>query len=326
VKTDATYFRALLSTNKKERTAQSIKLEYLAQIYLVLSEYIDFPKINIPKIEFLSTNNPNELEAEQEIGKLEEISIQLRCCWNLGEGPIADLRYILESNGVVVTCLNTNSEKIDAFSQRTIINDGEMFIIAISSIGQTSARARFDMAHELGHILLHPWSEDIELISREEFKARERQANTFASAFLLPRSSFIKDVSFYPTTLDYYKHLKQKWNVSISAMIYRAYYLKVISFNQYQYLMRQVSKNGWREKEPGDISYSLESNVLTSAVNLLIENKVLTGPEFVSKLNKRGLAMYPHQIEELLCLEKGTLNNGEAKLGQIIELKNMSIE
>jgi Zn-dependent peptidase ImmA (M78 family) len=27
------------------------------------------------------------------------------------------------------------------------------------------------MAHELGHILLHPWSEDIESITREEFKA-----------------------------------------------------------------------------------------------------------------------------------------------------------
>ena len=42
------------------------------------------------------------------------------------------------------------------------------------------------MAQELGHILLHPWSEDLEAITKDEFKARERQANMFASAFLLP--------------------------------------------------------------------------------------------------------------------------------------------
>lgn len=46
-------------------------------------------------------------------------------------------------------------------------------------------RIRFDMAHELGHIILHPWSESLELITKEEFKLRERQANIFASAFLV---------------------------------------------------------------------------------------------------------------------------------------------
>ncbi|GJM78297.1 hypothetical protein HMSSN139_07930 [Paenibacillus sp. HMSSN-139] len=40
--------------------------------------------------------------------------------------------------------------------------------------------------------------------------------------------------------------------MSISAMIVRAYQLKAINYNQYQYLMRQVSKKGWRTKEPLD--------------------------------------------------------------------------
>ena len=54
------------------------------------------------------------------------------------------------------------------------------------------SRIQFDAAHELGHILLHPKSEDIEAISREEFKFLEKQANEFAASFLLPKEAFIK--------------------------------------------------------------------------------------------------------------------------------------
>ena len=46
------------------------------------------------------------------------------------------------------------------------------------------------MAHELGHILLHPWGEETDDLPKEEFNGREKQANMFASALLLPRDSF----------------------------------------------------------------------------------------------------------------------------------------
>jgi Zn-dependent peptidase ImmA (M78 family)/DNA-binding XRE family transcriptional regulator len=337
LKTDTTYFRALVSTSKKDRTAQSIKLEYLAQIYLVLNDYIEFPKLNIPKIEFQQSNVWDDFETQQndildefetneELEKLEEISQNIRSYWELGDGPIDDLRYILESNGIIVTSFESTSAKIDAFSQRTLVNKGEMYIVAISKSGQSIARSRFDMAHELGHILLHPWSEDIETIPREEFKARERQANTFAGAFLLPRDSFIKDVSMYPTTLEYYKHLKQKWNVSIAAMVYRACQLKVITTNQLQYLMRQMSKNKWREHEPNDVVFELHNNVLQSAIDILITNNIFTSSEFVTILSEVGLAMNSNEIEELLCLERGKLNYTKSMQSDIIQLRNIDKE
>ena len=323
IKTEATYFRALLSTNKKDRIAQSIKLEYLAQIYLVLFEYIDFPRLNIPKVDFHSGNTSHDYEDADEGEQLEDIAIKVREHWGIGTAPIKDLRYTLEANGIIVTCFDTNAEKIDAFSQRTIINNGDVFFIVISKTGQTLARARFDMAHELAHILLHPWSEDLELIPKEEFKARERQANMLASALLLPKESFIQDVSHYPTNLEYYKHLKEKWNVSIQAMIYRTHQLGVITTNQYQYLMRQVSKNSWRKGEPGDVTYQLKDNLLQSAVDMLINNKVLTGAEIVAELKEKGIAMHPNEIEDLLCLKNGTLNNGDKKRPNIIQLKSV---
>ncbi|MHB8170086.1 MAG: helix-turn-helix domain-containing protein [Thermincolia bacterium] len=322
VSTDVTYFRALTSATKKDRTAQRIKLEYLSLIYFTLCDYIDFPHLNVPSIDFSSSDFTVDFETDDELQNIEENAERVRIHWGLGNEPIVDLRYALESNGIILTSFDADAEKIDAFSQRTIVNKGEVYMIAISASGQTTARARFDMAHELGHILLHPWSEDIELISKEEFRARERQANIFAGAFLLPEKTFRQDVSHYPTTLDYYLHLKKKWNVSIAAMIFRTYQLKIISNNQFQYLMRQISKNGWRQNEPQDTEYKLQNNILQSAVDILIENNVLSGRQLTAELAQKGISMYPGQIENLLCLKPGTLSSGEEDKSQIVQLKD----
>jgi Zn-dependent peptidase ImmA (M78 family)/DNA-binding XRE family transcriptional regulator len=326
VKTEATYFRSLLSATKKDRTAQSIKLEYIAQIYETLFERVVFPRLNLPDISFNGGNEDYAYENDTEVAELEEIAQQVRDFWGLGLEPIKDLQYVLESNGIIITSFDANADKIDAFSQRTIVNGEEVFFIVVSKKGQSIARARFDMAHELAHILLHPWSEDLESITKEEFKARERQANIFASAFLLPKESFSIDVAHYPTNLEYYRHLKKKWNVSIQAMVYRAHQLDIITSNQYQYLMRQISKNGWKTKEPEDKPYNLTSNLLQSALILLIQNKQLTGAEFVDVLKSRGIVMYPKEIEELLGLKKGTLEPQVTKKPVLIQLKQQDDE
>ncbi len=321
VKTEATYFRSLLSATKKDRIAQSIKLEYVAQIYEALYERVVFPALHLPEVSFNGGNDDYAYESITEVADLEEISKQVRDFWRLGLEPIKDLQYELESNGIIITSFDANADKIDAFSQRTIINNEEVFFIVVSKKGQSLARTRFDMSHELAHILLHPWSEDLESITKEEFKARERQANILASAFLLPKESFGVDVAHYPTNLEYYQHLKKKWNVSIQAMVYRTHQLEIITTNQYQYLMRQISKNGWRTAEPEDKPYNLINNLLQSAVSLLIQNKQLIGAEFVDELKSRGIVMYPKEIEELLGLKKGTLESQLEKKPILIQLK-----
>lgn len=303
VKSEAAYFRSLMSTNKKDRIAQTVRLEFIAQIYETLFDYIDFPSLNIPMVSFTDKIEDNTDETTE----LERIANEVRDFWNLGREPIKDLRYILEANGIVVTCAPLNADKIDAFSQRTLINNEEVFFVVISKENQSIARARFDMAHELAHILLHPWSEDLESISREEFKARERQASKMASAFLLPSETFGTDVRHYPTNLDYYKHLKTKWNVSIAAMVYRAHQLEVITSSQYQYLMRQISKNGWRMKEPYDQPYTPKSTLLQGAVKLLLDSKELTVEGLLNVLYMRGIILKPNEIEDLLYLPAGTL-------------------
>lgn len=310
--TETTYFRSLASATKKDRIAQSIKLEYVARMYEVLWNYIEFQSFKEPNIVFSGFDDIVDAESEEAIEEIEAIAQQIRKEWHVGNGPIKDLQYLLENHGILVTGFSSNSEDIDAFSQRTLVDGNPVYLIAVVLGKKPEGRIRFDMAHELGHIVLHPWSEDLESISKEEFKSRERQANMFASAFLLPRETFGQDIAQYPTNLKYYEFLKQKWKVSIQAMIYRTHQLKIITTNQYQYLMRQVSKNGWRLKEPGDTPFYLNESIFQGAIDLLLDNHLFSARTLVQEFRKYGITLYPYTIEQLLHLREGTLNYRES--------------
>lgn len=320
--TETTYFRSQATSTKKGRAAQSVKLEFVAQMYEVLWNYVDFPEYNDPKVEFEGYDDPLDCETQEAIDEMEEAAHKVRECWGLSDKPIKDLQYVLEENGILVTGFSTDDERIDAFSQRTIVDDADVFLIAVA-LGKkiSECRMRFDMAHELGHIVLHPWSEDIESLSKDEFKARERQADMFAGAFLLPRESFLNDVSQYPTDLNYYRHLKKKWKVSIQAMIVRAKQLDAISPSQYQYMFRQLSKNGWRTSEPDDVQGDLNESIFQGAIKLLFDNQVLSAKTLIADFSRYGISLYPDMIEKLLCLKKGTLDY-EDKVIPLVKIKN----
>ena len=217
------YFRALLTTNKKYRNQQEQKMEFVAALYSFIQEYVDFPELNLPEI-------PGDVSPEEAAGIL-------RKHWGLGDRPISNLIYTVEENGIIVTSFKTETDDVDAFSKMIEIEGEQRYFIGYSSNKTSAARIHFDVAHELGHICLHGWSEDVESLSKEEFKEREEQAHRFAAAFLLPESTFRRDVIAGPYSLPYYKQLKQKWKVSMAAMIRRAYTLNIISADDYQILV-----------------------------------------------------------------------------------------
>ena len=319
VKTESTYFRSLLSTPKIARTAQSVRVEFIAKIYEILIDYVDFPDRNFPDIAFSGRNAFSECADEEETSEIESIATKCRKFWGLGFGPIVNLQKTVESNGIIITSLFTDKDEIDAFSQRTIINGNSVYIIVLNST-KNNVRTRFDIAHELGHIFLHPWSENIEELSRQEFKERESQANKFAGAFLLPRESFGNDVSHYPTKLEYYLHLKEKWNVSIQAMIYRTHQLKIISTTQYQYLMRQISKRGWRSCEPYDRPFNIEKTLLQEAIELLFSSGEMKPYDLMTALKSKGLYMRHEDVEDLLSIERDSLKE-TTSVPKLIRLK-----
>lgn len=303
-----TYFRSLLTTNKRQRASQIEKTKILAAIFRYLDKYIQFPKLNLPPLD----HN----------GDIEKAALSLREFWGLGLEPIPNIVRVLERNGFIVTSFLTKEEKIDAFSQRQDFNGNVNYFIVLGNEKNSAARRQFDAAHELGHIILHDWSYDLELISREEFKQIEQEANQFAAEFLLPRESFLNDlVAPYQTKLDYYVELKKKWKVSISAMIVRAYQLNAINYNQYQYLMRQMSKKGMRRKEPLDNILKVpEPILLKKAIDMILTNEVLSSDDLINGLSANKLSIERKEVEVLLGLKEGTLNPAQ-KNNPILSLK-----
>jgi Zn-dependent peptidase ImmA (M78 family) len=131
----------------------------------------------------------------------------------------------------------------------------------------------------------------------------------------------LKDISKYPTDLNYYLYLKKTWKVSAQAMMYRARQLNIISANQYQYMLRQISKKGWRIKEPGDVTGVLNESIFQGAIDLLFDNKILTPKSLLADFKRHGLVLYPNMIEELIHLKEGTLC-AEDKIVPLFQIKN----
>lgn len=290
------YFRSLLTTNKKYRSEQIVKMDFLSQVYSFLQDYVEFPKYESLNLDENSTP--------------EEAAAALRKAWNLGYHPIDNLVSVVEQHGILVSSFSTSTDDVDAFSEFVDTGDSPTYLIAYSNNKTSAARIHFDIAHELGHICLHEWSEDIEDITKEEFKKRERQASDFAAAFLLPEVSFKQDAIAGPKTITYYKQLKKKWKVSIAAMIRRAEKLGVMSMEEYQSLIRIMQRRGQRKEEPlDDVLITASPTLMKTSVMMLLQENVFTKEEFMTELSDNyDLSINPSEIEYLLDLPIGTLS------------------
>lgn len=304
----STYFRALLTTSSKYRESQIQKMEFLADIFVFLQEYLEFPHHAIPDC---AGQTP------------EEAAATLRREWHLGTRPIENIVSLVESNGIIVTKFSVDTNDIDAFSQLVRIGDEDIYLIGYSENKTAASRIHFDIAHELGHICLHGWSEDIEKIDRDEFKKREKEANEFAAAFLLPGESFAKDAAVNPKSIPAYTELKRKWKVSIQAMARRSFSLGLITMEEYQEIIRTLQRRGMRKQEPLDnMLVTASPTLLKTAVMMLLTENVFTPQEFMDELSYNyNLSLYPKEVESLLDLPRGTLNKPKAVYLNNLKLK-----
>ncbi len=97
---DNTYFRSQAAATRTARKAQRIKMEYVAKMYKVLLNYVDFPILDLPNVDFNDINNPLEADSKEMFDEIERISKQVREAWKLGMEPIENFQYTLESHGI----------------------------------------------------------------------------------------------------------------------------------------------------------------------------------------------------------------------------------
>ena len=95
----------------------------------------------------------------------------------------------------------------------------------------------FDLAHELGHLVIH----------RDHRAPRGREAefeaDAFASSFLMPKSDVIANAPRFPSLKDLI-HAKKRWRVSVAALNYRLRKLNLITEWHYRTLCIEIGRMG----------------------------------------------------------------------------------
>src|SRR5690606_20221869 len=111
--------------------------------------------------------------------------------WDMGNDPIDDLTYTAEVNGVVIQRALLLATAIDGVSKWA--QGLERPLVLLNSSKCNKVRSRFDLAHELGHLLAHRQLDDAFAIEVGP-KVLETEAHQIASAILLPRATWLPEV------------------------------------------------------------------------------------------------------------------------------------
>lgn len=203
----------------------------------------------------------------------------LRALWGVGELPVKNMIALLESKGVRVFSLAIDAKEVDAFS---MWKGGRPYIFL--NTFKSAEHCRFDAAHELGHLVLHqhaqPQGPDL-----------EREANAFASAFLMPKSSVLANAPKSATVPSLIRH-KKHWLVSVAALNYRLHALGLTTDWTYRTLCIQIAQAGYRLKEPESINH--EQSLVLAKVFSALRDEGLSKSDVANQLS-----ISPDEINEL---------------------------
>jgi Zn-dependent peptidase ImmA (M78 family) len=137
-------------------------------------------------------------------------------------------------------------------------------------------------------LLLHQHLTQDDLDDRATLRRVEAEADAFASAFLLPRETFLADVrQMRDRNLSSFLRLKARWGVSAQAMIRRARDLGEISADLYVQLCRAATMRRWRgaKQEPGDeLVPAIKPTLGARSIQLLADSGIVQQWQFADQL------------------------------------------
>lgn len=269
------HFRKLFTTKALLKQVVMARGEMFGRLADQLDAELKLPAVAIPDFGTAKT-----------VDAIERAADNCRRHWALGMGPIADMNRLAEHLGVLITSFQSLSTEIDALSVAS-----SRPIIVRNEAKASVCRQRFDIGHELGHLVLHT---GVATGDRET----ESHANRFASALLVPQAMMVK---LFPkprtSRLDWQalSEFKLTWKISKAALLYRARQLSLISEDQYKTGAITLRRTGEAVGEKEDYRIPYEGpELLATSFDVLAQKKGMTAvmianalkvqPEFLHEL------------------------------------------
>lgn len=228
-------FRAGTRVSVRARSAALASGRHGIELAEWIHAQLRLPGVDIPRIE---NNTP------------EETALLLRQEWGLGTRPLPNLVQLCESRGCRVMGLPKTAESVDAFSTWY---EAEPYIFLARR--RSPEGVRFDIAHELGHLVMHSAGASFEMSSEQE-----READRFASEFLMPATEVAHYLPAVPTVEAIFE-VKKYFRVSALAMARKAFTLGRLSEWSHRQTVAELGRRGFRTGEPDGIGSYERSRV-----------------------------------------------------------------
>lgn len=296
--------RSMATSTAKIRKQANTYLDWMAMIGSTVSNFVSISKCDLPDFNIDDFNNITETD-------IEDYAEKTRRHFGLNDGPISNLTTLLENHGILIGHYKFH-KKVDGIS--AWYGDRPFVIINENA---TAVRARYDLAHELAHLVLHKGLiDETDLQDRDSFKLIEKQANYFASCFLMPEVTFSSEI--YGLDWNSLIEIKKRWLVSIQAIIMRLHSLEILSESQKIRHFQIVNQKKARRFEPLDGELKIEKpTVFVRILELLSKENILKMHEFPEETTLKK-----DFLERMMCLSSGTLSKPVESLSDnVVQLR-----
>jgi transcriptional regulator with XRE-family HTH domain len=209
------------NTNVAVKRTAFEKLSKLLEVERILGSEIKF-KNPIKNLQDINTKE-----------KAEQAALEVRKKWALYDNPFANVISVLEREGVKIieVTADTTFEGLSAEYM-------EFPIIVLNDAIHEVTRKRFTALHELGHLIL-------QIPDGLNYEKIERICDAFASMLILPKELLILELGQSRTNLSFKELnlIKQKYGISIHALLVSAGFARIISWKKYREMYDQLASS-----------------------------------------------------------------------------------